>query len=201
MMKYSFLKIDPRNHLWLFAFLILVSGSCKSDYQKYVDQEMAKGVTQDSLIFGMYMGQTKKDFYSICWDLNAKQILQQGSGNQYARYVEPNDSLDDTTLRKQTDFFGIFDSLDVMRGMDMIVHYTAWSTWNKERQAPALVEDLKEEILQRYGGNEFIPIDLKKVDFDAFVKIDGNRRILIYPLGSKDVAVKFEDLNYIFENL
>ena len=50
--------------------------------------------------------------------------------------------------------------------------------------------------MQDYKGNDFISIDIKNTEFKAYVKIDGNRQILIYPVNTKDVVVKIEDLNY-----
>lgn len=171
--------------------------SCKSEYQQYVEEEMATGITNDSLIFDMRMGLTKKEFYSLCWDLNSKGLVRQGPGNQYALYTTDRDTAGNATeVSKEMLFFGIFDEDDVMRGMDMIYSYYAWAIWNEDKQADSLLMNLRDEYLQGYPGNDFIEIDIKESDSPALVKIDGNRQILIYAKNKKDVAVKIEDLNY-----
>lgn len=183
----------------LLFVLLTLSGftACKSEYQQYVETEMAKGVTPDSLIFGMRLGQTKKDFFTYCWELNNKKLISQGNGNKTARYITEQDSQGNNTPKsKNMLFYGIFDSNDVMRGMEMTYSYIAWAPWNRAMQSDSLMMDLSDQYLDTYGGNEFIEIDLKGVDQKAMVKIDGSRQILMYPKGDKDVVVKIEDLNH-----
>lgn len=177
--------------------LLTVSlGSCKSEYQQYVDAELASGETRDSLILGMRMGQTKKDFFEICWQLNKQKLISQGPGNNRARIEIDRDSTLENSRAKELLFYGIFDGEDVMRGMDMTYSYTAWAPWNEERHAAALVEDLRAQYLRGYPGNEFIEVELPGGERSALVKIDGNRQILLYPKNNKDVVVKIEDLNH-----
>ena len=68
--------------------------------------------------------------------------------------------------------------------------------WNEARHSDSLAVDLTKKYMSDYKGNPFITIDLEDVEYKAYVKIDGNRQILIYPKNTKDVAVKIEDLNY-----
>jgi len=183
---------------YLVLFMAVIFVSCKSEYQSYVDRELAKNEYRDSLIFGMRMGDTKKDFYSICWDLNKSKVISEGTGNRYAKYIE-RDSLIPVKKRKIMEFYGIFDEQDTMRGMDMIYNYQAWAPWNEESFSDVLMEDLKEILEEEYEGNPFIDIDIEEKGVDAAVKIDGNRQILIYPKNKKDVSVKITDLNYTLE--
>ena len=192
--------MNKRFLIFHIAAALLLFTSCKSEYDRYVKRELNSGVKNDSLIFGMFMGQTKRDFFSICWDLNKQKLISQGTGNQMAKYLEPIDSTGDPTLRKEMEFYGIFDTRDVMRGMNMVYRFTSWSPWTEERHSKFLAEHLKELYLQSYPGNDFITIELNNTEYSAFAKIDGNRQILIYPINSKDVAVKMEDLNYKLNN-
>lgn len=180
------------------VLLLLAVGAmgCKSDYQQYVEREMASGTTQDSLIFGMRIGQTKKDFFAICWDLNKQKIISQGNGNRTARYIADQDTLGDNLEAKDMLFYGIFDDNDIMRGMEMTYSYLAWSPWNRNKQSDSLLMVLRDQYLANYPGNDFIEIDIQELKMPALVKIDGNRQILMYPKGQKDVVVKIEDLRY-----
>lgn len=182
---------------WLLL-LLLATGlmGCKSDYQQYVDREMASTTTQDSLIFGMRIGQTKKDFYAICWDLNKQKLIGQGTGNRTARYVADQDTTGDNLDAKEVLFYGIFDDNDIMQGMEMTYSYIAWSPWNRNKQSDSLLVTLRNQYERHYPGNEFIAIDIKELKTPALVKIDGNRQILMYAKGPKDVAVKIEDLPF-----
>ncbi|MCO6480862.1 MAG: hypothetical protein J5I94_29740 [Phaeodactylibacter sp.] len=180
--------------LW-FAVASLVS--CKSEYQQYVEEELASGITQDSLIFGMRMGQTKKEFFTACWELNKQKLISEGTGNTTARYITGRDSSGNTTPQsKDMLFYGIFDENDIMRGMDISYSYLNWAPWNRGRQSDSLLQHLAREYLRGYPGNGFIEIYIDGLEHPALVKVDGNRQILMYPKNDKDVVVKIEDLNY-----
>lgn len=184
------------SRLVLIMMAIILFGSCKSEYDKLVRKELALGVKKDSLIFGIFMGETRKDFYTKCWELNKQKLVSEGSGNQTVKYLEQMDSLEDPTMRKEMQFYATFDEEDIIRGMDMSYSFTTWSPWKTERHSSVLLDLLVKEYQNVYGGNEFIPIEIDNSKYKAFVKVDGNRQILMYPLNDKDVKVKIEDLNY-----
>lgn len=181
-----------------FCLIGIVVGllGCKSEYQRYVEEELASGITEDSLIFGMRIGQTKKDFYATCWDLNRQKLIYQGNGNRSAMFTADEDSLGDQSEAKDVLFYGIFDEADVMQGMDMSYSYRAWAPWNRDRHADALLEVLRAQYVEGYPGNDFIEIEVPGIDHPALVKIDGNRQILMYARNDKDVVVKIEDLRH-----
>jgi hypothetical protein len=185
-------------NIFLPLFLITLGlMGCKSEYQRYVEEELAKNITQDSLIFGMRMGQTKKDFFTICWELNKQELVHQGNGNRTARHITDRDAEGNNTPdSKDMLFYGIFDDNDIMRGMEMTYSYIAWAPWNQDKQSDSLLLHLRDIYLEDYPGNDFIEIDLKETESTALVKIDGNRQILMYPKNDKDVVVKIEDLHY-----
>lgn len=180
-----------------FCLLALSLMSCKSEYQQYVERELATGVEQDSLIFDMRIGQTRQDFYTICWNLNKQKLITNGAGSN-ARYVMDRDSLGNDSDAKEMLFYGIFDDKDTMRGMRMTYSYLAWAPWNRDRYADTLMNQLKKQYLEGYPGNDFIQLDVEVQgkSYPALVKIDGNRQILMYPKGKKDVLVRIEDLHY-----
>lgn len=201
MTRFKLSKMFMNSFKWMLPILaILLLGSCKSEYDQLVRKELNSGVQNDSLIFNMYLGETRKDFFANCWQLNKDQIITQGSGNRYARLIEPLDSADMRTDRKQMDFYGIFDEQEVMHGMEMIFTYLSWAPWNKERFSEALIVDLQKQFLNDYGGNEFLDIQLKEARKTAHVKVDGNMQILMFIKNNKEVVVRMEDLNYKLKN-
>ena len=185
--------------LLFVGVLALSLQSCESEYQQYVDRELGTGEVQDSLILGMRMGQTKKEFFATCWELNKQKVITAGTGNQYARYVVDADTLGDNSRAKDMLFYGIFDEADVMRGMDMKYAYRSWAPWNRDRYADTLLNHLREQYLSGYPGNDFIELEVEGLKAPAMVKIDGNRQILMYPINNKDVKVRIEDLRYKLE--
>lgn len=187
MMKFKFI-------FWVLGTILLFAG-CRSEYTRAVQSGLGSGIIEDSLIFGMKMGMTKKDFYDTCWILNKQKLISEGPGNLSAKYVEPDSILPDKTLRKSMLFYGIFDAKDTMRGMTFTYSYTAWAPWIRKCQSDSLMSDLMRFYRKNYPGNDFITIDIEK-GIKAYAKVDGNRQIVVYPMDAKDVGVKFEDLRY-----
>lgn len=199
-MTIKFSGMSLINRLLLLGVLVVAFHSCKSEYQQYVDRELGTGEIQDSLIFGMRIGQTKKEFYATCWELNKQKIITAGTGNQYAKYVVDADTLQgDMSRAKDMLFYGIFDEEDVMQGMDMKYAYQTWAPWNRDRHADSLMNQLRKQYLLGYPGNDFIELEVEGLKAPALVKIDGNRQILMYPVNKKDVKVRIEDLRYKFD--
>ena len=170
--------------------------SCKSDYDKLVRSQLDSGVIHEELIFDMKMGDTKKEFYAICWELNNQQKVSQGPYNQMVKYIIEPEEIPGETEKIEMLFYGNFDGEDVLRGMNFRFAYINWAPWNEELHAEKLIEKLQQYFVDMYGGNEFIEVDLGLKDIKSYVKVDGNRQIVIYPQTTKDVIAKVEDLRY-----
>jgi len=52
-----------------------------------------------------------------------------------------------------------------------------------------------------YPGNDFFLLENAKLKTPTYVKIDGNRQIIIHAQGDKDVKATLEDLRYKFPDL
>jgi len=180
-----------KNVIYLL-FLIIVLSSCESEYSKLVKSELKSGVVYEELFLGLKIGETKKQFYDKCWELNKQKLVNQGTGNKYAKYLLDISTEQDTADKVITLFYGIFDEDDVMYGMEFKMSSESWSPWNKHYQSDALIERLKKYYMREYDNNPFISIQAN--ENETFAKIDGNRQILIYKLTDKDVSVKITDI-------
>lgn len=181
--------------LFLFLAIGITFAACESEYSKTVKRELKTGVIHEDLILDLKLGQTQKEFYDHCWELNKQGIVSQGSGNKFAKHTMLLDSTAQNPEKVEMLFYGIFDEEKVMHGMHMKFSYVRWSLWNEAYQSDVLVEKLQEKYLKEYPGNPFIEITVKE-EVKAYAKIDGNREILIYPNSDKDVTVKIGDLRY-----
>ncbi len=179
--------------LLFFLILGILFTACESEYSKVVKAELKSGEIHEDLIFGMKMGQTRKEFFDICWNLNKQKLVAQGPGNQFAKHIMVMDSTIADSDKVEMLFYGIFDKQKVMHGMHMKMSYMKWSPWNETYQSEALMEKLREKYMKEYSGNPFIEIKLDE-EKKAYAKVDGNRQILMYPLSNKDVTVKIQDL-------
>lgn len=177
-------------------FTIILLTSCKSEYERMVKKELASEIVYEDLILGMKLGQTQKEFFAQCWQLNSEGILSQGPDNENVRYSIPPKDIPNEDQKVDVLFYGIFDDTKVMHGLRMKFFYVAWAPWNEDLKSTLLIEKLKGYFLKTYGGNAFIELDLGVEEIKSYVKVDGNRQILMYPVDTKEVMVKIEDLRY-----
>jgi len=176
-----------------FATLGLLLSGCESEYSQLVKGELKTGELHTNLLFNLEMGDTKKEFFSKCWDLNKEKKISQGSGGKYAKYLMIPDSMDNELDKVDVLFYGIFDEENIMHGMEMKMSFFSWSPWNEDFHADRLMEYIETRYMRELSGNPFIEIDIKEGTV-AKVKIDGNRQIRMFPLNDKDIMVMIEDL-------
>ena len=167
--------------------------SCQtSEYAKLEKAELAKGVRYDSLFYGIGFGQSKKDFYDICWEKNREGLFSSGGPNNFVKYSIQVDS----TMVHDIDmyFYPDFDDQENIIGMDMEYKYRAWAPWNEDLTSYALLPILKDTLMNWYGGNEFLEIPGEEGEANIWVKVDGNRRIAIKAKDEERLQVKMVDL-------
>ena len=189
------------NRYIITYIVILLLASCKqSEYEKLVKEEMSKDIIHDSLFLGMIFGQTKQEFFDKCWKLNSKGLVYHGPDNRFVSYTLPMKKGEDSTNRIRMLFYGLFDDDKIMTGMKLQFSYHAWSLWNKSKQSEKLVPIVMDTLKKWYPGNDFLKVKFENDQEDIFVKVDGNRRIIISPLDdAREVKVIIDDLRYILD--
>lgn len=176
--------------------LILVglglSGCFQSDYTKLVKAELDKGIRVDSLLLGINFGDTRDEFYGKCFDLNKQQLITQGPGGATVQYLFKDSLVHEAPTDLRLLFIPVFDQSDVIIEMNLEFSYSAWAPWNEQYQSDKLKEKVLKLIQRWYKGNEFITaeIDNNKVP----VKLDGNRRMLVYLKDTQNVVIKVQDI-------
>ena len=166
----------------------LASCQRKSEYTKMVDRELAKGVQVDSLFLGIKFGMTSKDFYSHCWELNKQHIIKDGFGNTSVLY-----KLNELKSPVAMLFYPTFQDNKIVE-MPVIFFYEAWAPWNEQFSADNLQLDLV-KLFEKWYGPGFLEEPHPSVKGDkVFIKVDGNRRIMIFKAGEQNVKALFTDL-------
>jgi hypothetical protein len=186
------------NRIFILIIITSILLSCKSDYQKYVERESSKDKRYNDLIFGLKIGQTQKEFFNICWELNKRGIITNGDGANVL-YTEKIDSLNPKQKRKVLNYYGIFDDEKIMQGVTMTYSYAAWSPSDKSYSADSLMYDVLDKLKYDFPGNDFMKIDMEGTK--AYVKIDGNRHIQVYIKDARNVCVKIEDLKFKYKKI
>lgn len=179
----------------LILLLILTVSSCQSEYTKLVKNELSNGKKYDTVFYNLKFGNTRKEFFKKCWDLNRKEVVTNGPSNDYVQVMLlPRDSTQSLKKIKML-FYGVFNADDIMTAMDVKFSYEAWAPWNKDFQADKLLPVVQDTLLKWYPGNPFIKVK------DVLVKVDGNRQIQIKQESDRDVSVLIEDLEYKYKTL
>jgi hypothetical protein len=179
-------------YLISLILLTILFSACQSDYTKLVKSELAKGVRQDSILLGIYFGDTRDQFYGKCFDLNKQRLVREGPGNTSVQYS----FTDSLVHKKPTDirllFMPKYDDKNVITEMDMEFRYQGWTSSNLELYSDSLKVKVMELLMLWYKGNDFVTAHIQNTE--QFVKVDGNRRILIYILDPQRVVVKVQDI-------
>ncbi|HZY82169.1 MAG TPA: hypothetical protein VFE50_21740 [Cyclobacteriaceae bacterium] len=167
--------------------------SCESDYTKAVKSELAKGVRADSLLFDIKFGTTREEFYGTCFDLNKRHIVTQGIGFSVQYMIK-----DSITGKKPVDiqmlFYPGFDTLDIVNAMNIEFRYPGWMPGERELQSDSLQSHVRAILTKWYGGNPFITARIHEQDIP--VKVDGNRRILLFMEDEQRVLARISDLSH-----
>lgn len=176
--------------LYVLSFFL---ASCGSEYDKLVDQELAKNVREDSLFLGVEMGMSRKDFYGHCWELNKEGVIRQGPNNLSVQY-----NIDSTELRYKgfMHFYPAFEE-DTISVMPMQFTYEAFLPTDSTYYSDHLLLDVKGMLERWYGGNKFIYLEDNEGTRRLWVKVDGNRRIRVFKKDLRTVAADIMDLRTI----
>lgn len=172
--------------------LVSICACQQSEYTKLEKAELASGLRYDSLFHGIHLGQSKKEFYEICWEKNRQGLFSAGGPNNFVKY----EIFVDSTMVNNIEmyFYPDFDNKDNITGMDMEYKYRAWAPWNENLTSAKLLPVLKDTLMKWYGGNEFIEISDNEDPEPIWVKLDGNRRIAIKAKDDERLQVKMVDL-------
>jgi len=175
-----------------FALILLIA-ACDADkkktYPELVKQELGKGIRNDSLFLGIYLGMSSKDFYGHCWELNKTGIISDGNNNTMVKYKLDSGLKYPATMNFYPDFYE-----DKIMKMRVDFQYDGWAPWNRSHFADSLLPEVVKLYRRWYPeGNEFISLsDPEKGTI--YVKVDGNRRITIGKFNDILVKADFTDL-------
>lgn len=158
-------------------------------YDQLEKKELDKGIRVDSLFLGISFGMTSKSFFGHCWELNKKGILFDGSNNTMALYKIDSALKFPATMTFYPDFFE-----NKISHMRVNFQYNGWAPWNKAQMADSLITDVLGLYKKWYpDGNKFIAITDKDKRI-IYVKVDGNRRIILGKFDDRVVKVDYSDL-------
>jgi hypothetical protein len=178
--------------IFSLVIVIFLFASCESEYTRLVKRELEKEQRLDSVLFDINFGDPRPRFYQRCLELNRQQLVTQGPSNSSVQYVFQDSLFHSKPTPVRILFYPDFDDEDKLTAMNIEFSYMAWAPWNRELQSDYLEPKVIEMIEAWYKGNEFIETEVRGEKLK--VKVDANRRILIYIKDTQTVVVKVQDL-------
>ena len=172
--------------------LLVLLAACRQSgidqYNSLVKKELQSKKKVNDIFFGISLGMASKDFYVHCWNMNKKGLFSDGAGNTAVLYKL-------TELHHPADlyFYPEFRNGKIFK-MWAKFQYSGWAPWNKKLGSDSLLMDVVQLYRKWYpGGNPFIMIS-DKAKGDIYIKVDGNRRIIIGRFDDVQVKADYTDL-------
>jgi hypothetical protein len=162
-----------------------------NEYDSLVMKEKKKNVVVNDIFFGVSLGMTSKEFYTHCWELNKQGLFTDGMGNSSVLYKLKKKELKHPA---EMNFYPTFQDGKIT-SMGVLFQYEGWGPWTKNLDSDELLQDVLQLYKKWYpGGNPFLTIsDPKKGTI--YVKVDGNRRIILGRYDDTQVKADYMDLS------
>ena len=179
------------NLILLFLGLILLSTACRNKDQKnlvYVEQqELSKGIRNDSLFMGLYLGMSRTDFLNHCWQMNKQNLFTEG--NNKTVVYQMGKLYSDYPI--QINFYPRFKEEQISQ-LPVLFTYKTLDPYNPNMHTEKLLAEVRKQMEKWYGG-EFFLTDMP-TGGKGYAQVNGNRRILILVERDFEVMVIFTDL-------
>ncbi len=162
------------------------SGSAK--YKKLEEKELASGKRVPELFYDMKLGMSRKEFFSYCWQMHQKGKFLDGENSTSVLCKLDKELNYPVAMNFYPDFYQ--DKIYKMRAK---FEYVAWAPWNKALSSDSLLLPVIHLFEKWNPGNDFIKLTDSK-DRTIYVKVDGNRRIVIGRYDDAVVKAEYTDL-------
>ena len=177
----------------LLLLSIVFAGCQQSAMDKYhslVKQELNSKKEVNDVFFGISLGMANKDFFLHCWNLNKQGLFTDGLNNTSVEYKLENELKHPARMN----FYPEFNNDGRIYKMWARFQYRGWMPWNKALSSDSLLPDVLKLYQKWYPtGNPFIRIE-DKTKGTLYVKVDGNRRIILGRYDDADVKADYTDL-------
>lgn len=169
----------------ILGILILFTNCEKEqDYESMVQQGISSGIENNELFLNYELGMTRDEFFNISWELNREEKI--------TGLVKINYEFEGLKNRTLMQFYPDFTNNRISK-IPVDVHYASWAPWNHEFSSDSLVVDLVDFYEDRFNTS-FSYVYVPHLDKNAYVSVEGNRAITIYPSTEMVARVEFLDL-------
>ena len=181
------------NNKIIISFLsaLLLIFACRRSDEKNLDeiekQELAKGIRNDIIFHGLFLGMTKEAFADTCRARHAEGLFDEG-GSQTIEYELKNGEL---KFLGKVSFYPNFKDNKISE-MPVRFKYSNFDGWNPQMKTDKLLKDVN-QLMAKWYGDGFFAATLS-TGFKGFAQVSGNRRITISAEKDDEILVLFTDL-------
>jgi hypothetical protein len=182
---------------FLFFVLVFMGVGCgrgDGGYRRFAEAELASGKTENGLVYDIHFGMPRRQFYTYVWGMHQKDSFDDGSNSTAVLYRLHHQLKQPASML----FYPVFQQ-DTIYRMWATFNYDAWAPWNKNLWSDSLMLDVVRWYTVWYPGNDFIKITDPKRG-TIYVKVDGNRRIIVGRKDDAHVNVDYTNLRAITNN-
>lgn len=172
----------------LVIVILLTNCTQEQDFDTMVHQGIRSGVENNELFLNYELGMTRDDFINISWKHNKEKKI--------TGLVKIDYELEGLKNRAFMQFYPDFKDNRISK-MPVDVHYAAWAPWNNQFSSDSLVVDLVEFYEEKFQ-TAFNYVYVPYIDKNAYVSVEGNRAITIYPSTEMVARVDFLDLKALY---
>jgi hypothetical protein len=176
--------------MWILSVIVGCNGiwSGSSDYKTMEEEEFKSGKRVQDLFYDIKFGMSRKDFFKYCWEMHQKGKFLDGENSTSVLYKLEKELKYPASMNFFPDFYK-----DKIYKMQARFQYVAWAPWNKELFSDSLILQVVQLYEKWYPGNDFIKLTDSK-GRTIYVKVDGNRRIIIGQFDDSHVKADYTDL-------
>lgn len=173
--------------IWALGAVVLLSSCMNDPYEEMKSRELGSEVRYDSILLGLKFGMSRQQFFDRFWELNKQKIVREGPANSSVQYPL-KDQLGSAGVLQFYPNFHQEKAYEVQASF----YYDGWAPWNRHLFADSLKPKVR-DLLADWYDVEFIELKDTKAG-DVFVRIDGNRRIVIGVRDEQIVDVSITDM-------
>ncbi|MCB0629759.1 MAG: hypothetical protein R2824_33700 [Saprospiraceae bacterium] len=164
--------------LFIFLSIIACRKTPEEQYRKFEKNELAKGIHYDSLIYGLTFGMSNDEFRDYCFGQHLEGQFNQGGRRNSAWVV--SQLKHELNYPAEINFYPEFKQ-DSITGLNASIYYVNAHYQDHTFHLDSLLQDVLHLVEKWYGPGYYKIKSPVKYKDDVYVKVNGNRRITIYP--------------------
>lgn len=175
---------------FILAVVLLLGLACSEPTGDAYERTVRAGLAADrvdTIMEGIHFGMTRAEFHELASRGNREERYTNGTGTSI-RMDLPEGAFEAGGF---IDFFPLFED-DRVSGVFGRIFTNDWAPWNPDSHADSLLFRSLTFYEDLFPGSSFVRYE--DTHRPTFYKVDGNRRVILYPHRLRYVSFEVDDL-------